>query len=51
MKTALKKLVKKYLTELANTGDASEENIDYMSDKFVEDVERILSARKDFKED
>lgn len=50
MKDGLRKLVIKYLTEAKNS-KATEEDFAVMADNFVADVERLISARKDFKED
>ena len=40
----------RYLTEAKNSG-ATEEDFVVMADNFVADIERLISARKDFKEE
>ena len=49
MKKALKQLVLTYLKEVATT-ECSNEDLEYMADKFVTDYRRLKNARDDFKE-
>ncbi len=51
MKTAIRELAFHYFQEIRNDGTQTIEDLHYMAEKFVEDIERMLSARKDFKED
>lgn len=54
MKESIRRLAIKYFLEVRNS-DFQEETIDeelaVMADNFVKDIERTLSARKDFKEE
>lgn len=50
MKEALRKLVIAYITEALNTRP-DKENVEYMAESFVAEVERTLNARKDFKDE
>lgn len=50
MKEAIKKLFLHYVTEIVNA-KASAEELDGYADNFIEDLQRTIKARKDFKED
>ena len=50
MKTAMRDLFLRYLNE-AIREDPTLIDTEYTADRFIEDVERTIRARKDFKED
>lgn len=51
MKEALRSLVLSYLKELNNGAPTSDDDLETRADNFINDVARILAARKDFKEE
>lgn len=51
MRSAIRKLVLHYMEEVYNSDGYTHEDLEAMADSFVEAVERLLSARKDFKEE
>lgn len=45
-------MIYRYLFEVNNNPTkCTEDDLQYRADRFVEDIERLLSARRDFKED
>ncbi len=51
MKDAIKGLAFHYFREIANSGEKDKEELEYRADKFVEEIARLIRARKDFEED
>lgn len=50
MRTIMRNMVIRYLKELVQNGDFTDENIEHMAMCFVDEVQRTLQARRDFKE-
>lgn len=52
MREAMKRMIIRYLNEAINTTPKpTTEDVECMADHFVDDVARLLSARRDFKEE
>ena len=50
MKESIKKMFLHYAMEIVN-GHAKVEDLEGYADNFIEDLQRLIKARKDFKED
>lgn len=46
----LKRIIVSYFKELNNEAPVSEDDLEYRADRLVDDIQRTLGARKDFKE-
>lgn len=51
MKNAIRELAFHYFEEVKNSKPQTAEELYYMADNFVKDIERLISARKDFEEE
>lgn len=47
----LKQIIVHYFKELNNEAPVADDDLEYRADRMVEDIQRTLSARKDFKEE
>lgn len=47
----LKLIIQKYLEELNNEAPVSQDDIEYRANKMIDDIQKTLNARKDFKEE
>lgn len=50
MRNSIRELAFHYFQEIVNTGTKTPEELYVFADNFVNDIERFLSARRDFKE-
>lgn len=51
MRTAIKKLLLHYFKEVTSDKDHSDENLESYADHFCDNIDRLVSARRDFKKE